>query len=197
MTIFKHYVELTVIKNEEMNNNVLMKIAYEKIHKILAKFNNNQNDAVGISFPNYNQNLGNKMRIFSSQNNLNYFLLKILEDSFFENYCYVTQIEDVPPKHSYEIYERVRKRDYSYLNRIRKNLQKQNVCEEEIEKIINKKKKEFDSKNKTRLPYLILKSMSTKKNFVLEIKRTKVNKENASLFSSFLLSKDKSTVPDF
>jgi len=157
-----HYIDLTVIPDEETSVPQLMATLYEKLHLTLVKV---QTDSVGVSFPNYCPNvktLGSILRLHASEEELNALMahgwLKGLRD-----YVKVTAIDSVPADAEHcTVY---RKQFKTNVNRLRRRRMKRKG--ETVEEVI--KAIPDEAVRRPDLPYIWMRSQSTKQRFCLFI----------------------------
>jgi CRISPR-associated endonuclease Csy4 len=63
----EHYIDITLLPDPEFPTTVLMNAIYTKLHKALCGLHST---AIGVSFPNYNLTLGNKLRLHATTETL-------------------------------------------------------------------------------------------------------------------------------
>jgi len=185
-----HYIDLTIIPDEETSVPQLMGTLYEKLHLTLVKA---QTDNVGVSFPNYRPNaktLGSMLRLHASEEELNALMahdwLKGLRD-----YVKVTAIAPVPADAEHRtVY---RKQFKTNVNRLRRRRMKRKG--ETVEEVI--KAIPDEAARRPNLPYVWMRSQSTSQRFCLFIEMGRTQKTpSAGRFSCYGLSNE-ATIPWF
>jgi len=185
-----HYIDLTVIPDEESSVPQLMATLYEKLHLTLVKA---QTDSVGVSFPNYRRiakMLGSVLRLHASEEMLYALMandwLKGLRD-----YVNVTAITLVPADALHRtVYRKQFKTNVDRLRR-RRMKRKGETMQDAITAIPDEVARNPD------LPYVWMHSLSTKQRFCLFIGMGRTQKApSAGRFSCYGLSNE-ATVPWF
>jgi len=157
-----HYIDFTVIPDEETGVSQLMGTLYEKLHLVLVT---GRFDSVGVSFPNYRRiakTLGTVLRLHASEAELNTLMahdwLKGLRD-----YAKVTAIASVPADAEHRtVYRKQFKTNVDRLRR-RRMRRKGETMEDAIKAIPDEVARSPD------LPYVWMRSQSTKQRFCLFI----------------------------
>ena len=182
-----HYVEFKLKPIFEFPIQVLMAEVYGCIHR---SFCSNEKSNIGLSFPEFDKDLGSVIRLHSNEESLQ----KFLESSDLLNvkeYFISTGIIPVPLNSKHRFVSRVRVKS-NPIRLMRRSVRKGWLTEEEaIEKL---KKMElikcFD-------PYIWVKSRSTNQKFRLFIKHGELlDNPKLGAFSNYGLSND-ATVPWF
>jgi len=185
-----HYIDLTVIPDEETSSPQLMSALYEKLHLALV---NEQTDSIGVSFPNYRRiakTLGAVLRLHGSEEVLNDLMsadwLKGMRD-----YVKVAAIAPVPADSEHRtVYRQQFKTNVDRLRR-RRMKRKGETVEEVIKAIPDEAARRPD------LPYVWMRSQSTKQRFCLFIGMGPPRKTPVSgCFSCYGLSSE-TTIPWF
>lgn len=191
----KHYIELTLLQNNEIPIYFLWEKLYPQLHLAFVEIKGSDNKInVGVSFPNYDKNLhqlGCKLRLFSMRK-------ETLENLKIKNwlsqlsdYIHITSIQDVPEKiENYAYFKRIQVKSSS--ERLARRRAKRN--NENIEKA-RKYYSEFNVQL-SRLPFIHIKSLSSNNKFQLFIDQIISSKEEVGTFSCYGLSKT-ATVPWF
>lgn len=97
-----NYLNITVLPDEEMNENELLNKAYSKLHKAL--FDLQAND-IGVSFPEFKCKPGRVLRIHSNATRL----LQLQQLNWLGGllgYCKVSEIQTTPSKVEYRVISR-------------------------------------------------------------------------------------------
>ncbi len=189
------YQELTLLENSDITWFVLWSKVYQQVHLALAENSKNDQTQLGISFPEYRDNifLGGKIRVFATteqeleQLNLAKWLSNLAD------YVHITSIRPVPKDvTTYASFKRYQPKNGTNKERMaRRRAKREGISYEKALAYY----KDWQPK-KIREPFIRLKSLSNEHEYRLFIK-----KENAEAlinegFSSYGLSK-KSSVPDF
>jgi CRISPR-associated endonuclease Csy4 len=190
----KYYIDIVLIPNKEDGISFIWSKVYTQMHLALVEIKSDDGVKIGFSFPFYNNHefpLGDTLRVFSSSKellntlNINHWLEKL------EGFVYVGNINDVPS----DVKEYVtfsRKQFKSNISRLARRYAKRHDMSIEDALDIYK-----DANTQhTDLPFVYIKSLSTKQEMKIFIEKSiKSNPENG-LFSTYGLSKT-STVPWF
>jgi CRISPR-associated endonuclease Csy4 len=98
-----HYIDITLRPDAELRENVLLNMAYSKLHKALFEL---ESSAIGVSFPAFHVKLGNRIRLHGSQAALTQLqTLNWLGD--LASYCHVTDVQSVPNQVQYRVIFRI------------------------------------------------------------------------------------------
>lgn len=97
-----NYLNITVLPDEEMNENELINKAYSKLHKALFDL---QADDIGVSFPEFRVKPGRVLRIHSSAMRLQQ-LQQLNWLGGLLGYCKVSEIQTIPSKVEYRVISR-------------------------------------------------------------------------------------------
>jgi len=185
-----HYIDLTVISDEETSVAQLMGTLYEKLHLALVA---GRIDSVGVSFPGYRRiakTLGSVLRLHSSEEVLNSLMsvdwLKGMRD-----YVKVAAIALVPVDAEHRtVYRKQFKTNVDRLRR-RRMKRKGETMEDAIKAIPDEVVRSPD------LPYVWMRSLSTKQRFCLFIGMSPPRKTPVSgCFPCYGLSSE-ATIPWF
>jgi len=185
-----HYIDFRIIPDEETSVAQLMTALYEKVHLALVT---EQTDGVGVSFPDYRRiakTLGSVLRLHASEEALNTLMannwLKGLRD-----YVKITPLLPVPADAEHRtVYRKQFKTNVDRLRR-RRMKRKGETVEEVIKAIPDEVARRPD------LPYVWMRSQSTKQQFCLFIGMSPPRKTPVSgRFSCYGLSNE-ATVPWF
>jgi len=105
LTMLTHYIDFTVIADEETSVPQVFGVLYEKLHLALVK---NRNENIGISFPQYRMTakwLGSVLRLHGAQPDLDAFMasdwLKGVGDC-----VYISDIDAVPEGTMHRVFHR-------------------------------------------------------------------------------------------
>jgi CRISPR-associated endonuclease Csy4 len=97
------YLNITVLPDEEMNENELLNKAYSKLHKALFDLQANN---IGVSFPEFKCKPGRVLRIHSNATRLQQ-LQQLNWLGGLLGYCKVSDIQKVPSKVEYRVISRI------------------------------------------------------------------------------------------
>lgn len=184
----KYYLNIRVLPNSEFLESILINSLFSELHKKLVEFGDGK---IGVSFPEFNKNLGSLLRLHGQQSALQR-LKESLWTTGYKDYLTISEVAEVPEKVSYRVVNRIQpKKNIERL--MRRSVRKGWITEEEA---INNLK---DKKEVTSLshPYVRLKSGSSGQTFLLFIEHGPLM-ENAKegFFTSYGLSSD-GTIPWF
>lgn len=98
-----HYIDITLKPDAEMRENLLLNMAYTKLHKALSDL---ASTSIGVSFPAFQIKLGNRIRLHGSEAVLAQF------QSFnwlggLASYCRVSGVLPVPNQVQYRVISRI------------------------------------------------------------------------------------------
>ncbi|GBG56598.1 CRISPR-associated endonuclease Cas6/Csy4 [Sporomusaceae bacterium FL31] len=195
----KYYQELTIIPSVEIPSYFIWSKVYQQLHLGFVE-NKDQNGVVpfGVSFPQYQYEnkkgkIGEKMRVFASNENELYNLgikkwLQRLDD-----YVHVTGIREVPEKKAgYAVYRRVHIENGPE-QKARRFIKRHKEGTLEYEQAV----KMFSAKgNICYIPYIKQKSLTNHNTFKVFIARDYCEKAIYNGFGTYGLS-NTSTVPEF
>ncbi|MFC2995301.1 type I-F CRISPR-associated endoribonuclease Cas6/Csy4 [Acinetobacter sichuanensis] len=206
----KHYIEMTLMKNDDFSPYELWSRIYTQLHIALAEIKDaNDKVNIGLSFPQYRFNeekgigfLGEKIRLFAESESIlkSIYLRKWLETSYdkvdLTDYVHIKSISEVPEKKitGYSIYSRIQVK--SNAERLARHDEKKGRYS--YENALEHYKKFVKN---TDLPYIQMLSLSTsnerdKKRFKLFIRKQSAEKSETQVFSTYGLS-SVSSVPEF
>jgi len=193
----KHYIEITLLPNPDINLFSLWSKVFQQIHLGLVEMQEGQGRVpIGLSFPEYVTGekysvLGGKLRLLAkneatlSQLNASQRLSRLSE------HVHCSSIRTVPEKISgYAIYQREQPKT-SKERLARRYAKRHNIDYETA--LGHYKGMEYQT---IATPFIRLKSLSSDGAFCLWIKKTVIEKPSGSIFSSYGLSAE-STVPEF
>lgn len=86
-----YYIDVTIKPDDEMRENLLLNTVFTKLHKALCDL---RTDKIGVSFPLYRVLLGKKIRIHSSEDQLNQLQAKKWIGAL-SGYCEFTEISKI------------------------------------------------------------------------------------------------------
>lgn len=181
--MIKSYIEIKVVPDIEFSSIELMSAMFLKLH---VAYNSIENGKFAISFPDYsecNMQLGERIRLFSTKDNLEK-LSELHWEKGLRDYLCISSIQSVPNDCSFAIFKRVQTNS---LHRERKRkMSRANVSYEEACRLIPNVKE-------TKLPFIDVKSLSTKSLARIYIKRLecKLRQQSDDLhYSSYGLSSE-------
>jgi CRISPR-associated endonuclease Csy4 len=189
----KHYLELTLLHDRLIASNRILEEVYGKIHSKLASIKAVDNQQpIGVSFPRYNINagLGDKIRLFATDEStlVSLDIATLLGD--LERYVHVSDVAQVPDKVSYGTYRRVQVQ--SNLERVaRRKAKRAGISINDAMDHLS----QFEETH-TSLPFVYMSSKSTAQSFKLFVYCSPSDASNTGRFSSYGLSAS-STVPMF
>lgn len=202
----KYFVELTLLDNRDIALHKLWSKIYDQLHLRLVEAKNLRGQTnIGVSFPEYQFDethnihmIGSKLRVFSpsklslEQIDLHKYLKHWLD------YIHITSIREVPKEiNGYVIYKRTRIYGQNAINR---KIMRHATYKAEKENITYEKAiqgYQHWSMSQTILPYIGIKSTTSKQFLQLYIEKVLVSDPSVELcFSTYGLSSD-SSVPEF
>lgn len=192
-----YYVDIKLFRDTEITLGFIWKKLYAQVHLALVEVRDeNSLVSIGLSFPKYQESffpLGDELRIFAYNKeeleglDLNRWLERLLD------YVSISEIKKVPSD----------VKEFVSFGRQRFKTNKETLARRQAKrKGISFKEalqnySDFDEdKNKTKLPYLNVKSLSTGKEMKVFIKKSDIREREDGLFSTYGLS-NVSTVPWF
>ena len=193
----KYYIDIKLYSDTEITLGFIWKKLYAQMHLALVEVRDENNlVSVGFSFPQYKKEkfpLGSKLRVFVNSKeelsslDLNYWLARLMD------YLDISEVKEVPSDITKYVSFR-RKQFKTNVERLaRRQSKRKGISFEEA----LKNYKDFDGdKNKTKLPYVNIKSLSSNKEIKVFIEKLELEEESKGLFSTYGLSKT-STVPCF
>lgn len=182
-----YYIDIKVLPDQEFSPSLLMDALFAKLHRALAGVGNGE---IGVSFPQAQKTLADKLRLHGSSSALRRLMginwLKGLTD-----YTSVTAITPTPDKCQYRVVERVQAK--SSVERLyRRSVKKGWLTGEEADTRMRASKEQH-----LKHPYVQLKSHSSGQSFRLFIQQGKLlGSPQAGNFSNYGLSGD-ATIPWF
>ncbi|HKM07601.1 MAG TPA: type I-F CRISPR-associated endoribonuclease Cas6/Csy4 [Sphaerochaeta sp.] len=190
-----YYNEITLLPSLEISQAFLLSKLFSTIHdRLVTLKDSNDTVPIGISFPEYSatgNTLGNKLRLFAQKREmLEGFDIKQTLRTYAE-YAHHTSIREVPEKTlTYVQFSRIQ--PPSTLERIaRRKAKRMGISYENAAEMIH----EYATKKIT-LPYVIIKSKSTNKQFSIYIKKEQSNTMEHFTFNTYGLSKG-GALPEF
>lgn len=185
----QHYIDITLLPNDEIGHYFLWGKLYQQIHLALVEHGQGQ---IGVSFPEYSKGqprLGRKMRLFArdeqrlQQLNLTKWLSRLLD------YCHISSIRKVPVEVKYVVFSRQQCVTNPERLARRRAKRKDETLEQAMIHFADLKE------NFTTLPFVELMSLSTESDegkqhrFKLFIDSRFCATTQAGMFSSYGLSK--------
>ena len=121
-----YFIDIRLKPDSEMRENVLMNMAYTKLHKVLV---NLKSDSIGVSFPEYKIKLGCLLRIHGSKDDLNKLQqLKWLDALV--GYCDEGSIQGVPNQTQHRTVSR--KRSNMTTSKLNRLIKRGSISSEEV-----------------------------------------------------------------
>ena len=182
-----YYIDIKVLPDQEFTPSLLMNALFAKFHRTLVEAGHGE---IGVSFPQEQKTLGDKLRLHGSLSALQRLMdinwLKGLTD-----YTSVTAITPVPDNCQYRVVKRIQAK--SSVERLyRRSVKKGWLTGEEADTRMNAGKEQH-----LKHPFVQLKSHSSGQAFRLFIQQGKLLKSpQAGKFSDYGLSGD-ATIPWF
>ncbi len=191
----EYYIDIKLFADSEVNIGFIWEKMYLQVHLALVEMKDKDNlVSMGLSFPHYceeNFPLGNVLRVFAHSKeeleklNLNYWLERL------SDYVSMENIEKVPSEVN-EFVSFGRKQFKTNAERLaRRQAKRKGISFEEA----LKNYEDFKG-NETKLPFIMMKSISTDNQMKIFIEKHKKNDSVNGLFSTYGLSKT-ATVPWF
>jgi len=193
----KFYIDIKLYSDTEITLGFIWKKLYAQMHLALVEVRDENNlVSVGFSFPQYKKEkfpLGSKLRVFANSKeelaslDLNRWLARLMD------YLDVSEVKEVPSSITKFACFR-RKQFKTNVERLaRRQAKRKKISFEEA----LKNYENFDEeKNKTKLPYVNVKSLSSEREIKVFIEKLEVEEESKGLFSTYGLSRT-STIPLF
>ncbi len=186
-----HYIEYRLLPDPEISLHHLMNALFAKLHRALVE---HRSADIGLSFPAAKvgkAGLGDRLRLFGSESGLQ----KIQAGAWLQamrDHVDYSGVMPVPDEASWQIVRRVQVLKASDLRRLRKRLMKRTGCtaEEASQRVPD------SAAERTRLPYLTIRSTSSGQTFRLFIQQSAVEQRRDGKFNSYGLSHS-ATVPAF
>ena len=192
----KHYIDVTLLPNEEIDLYFLWEKVYQQVHLALVEAQNIKHPSkVGVSFPGYDKkrlHLGNKLRLFSSSKeeleavNINKWFSRL------NDYVHITSIKNIPKKiEGYACFKRVKPSGGSNVRLAKRKAKRENISYKKSFTYYESRKDKH-----SRLPFVYINSQSSGERYPLLIDCLILEKEQQGVFSTYGLS-SQSTVPIF
>lgn len=198
-----YYIDIKLLTDTEITLGFIWQKVYLQIHLALVeKRDENNKLSIGLSFPNYQEEhfpLGSILRIFTETKeelenlDLNHWLTRLLD------YIELSPIREVPKDiKTFASFGRKQFKSNAEIRRLAKRHAKRNNISEEqaLSLYANTEEKYKKLKEKNKLPFINIKSLSNGHPIKIFIVRKESSKENKGLFNTYGLSKT-STVPIF
>lgn len=193
------YQEITLLPAPDIGHFFLWEKVFQQIHLALVEGQNTEGQVpVGLGFPEYSAEppqLGTKLRIFAP----NEAVLEALDIkkwlAHFSDYVHITRIRAVPTARieGFARYKRLQPK--SNLERIaRRKAKRENISVEQALKVLKSKKARSKRVNN---PFIQIKSLSSQRSFRIFIEKERVSEQQSGLFSTYGLSVNQSTLPEF
>jgi CRISPR-associated endonuclease Csy4 len=182
-----HYIDIKIISASEISIPVLMNELFFRLHKALVLKSNGE---IAISFPSHKTTLGDIMRLHGESSALS----KIMSANWlggFESYIRISDILPVPEICTYRVVKRVQTKS-SPQRLLRRSIRKGRLTVEQA----NEKAGVMNETLST-LPYINMKSSSTKQKFKIFIEHGPVQSiPSQGSFTAYGLSQ-RATIPWF
>lgn len=182
----KHYIELTLIPNDDIGHHFLWEKVFQQVHLALVDNKNTGGCAIGITFPEFNADkhrLGRKLRLFAPDADA---LEKVAINRWLErltDYVHTTTIRPVPDKLTgYVRFDRLRTKS-SKERLARRAVKRQGISYEEA----LAQYKDFQPEY-TKAPFIWTKSTSRNQRFRLFITHEPVSEAGTPNFTAYGLT---------
>lgn len=184
------YIDLRICSDPEFTVNFLLSTLFSKLHRGLAR---HKNGDIGISFPELDKNkptLGHVLRLHGSHETLAEFMATEWLHGM-RDHLSVSDVSDVPSSASYRVVRRVQVK--SNVDRLRRRqIKRHGLTEEQARERIPD-----DASQRSSLPFVCIKSSSTKREFRLFIQHNDLSPiAKSGRFNSYGLSSS-ATIPWF
>lgn len=191
----KHYIEISLLPNPEVDIHFLWSKVYLQLHLALVELKDaNSLVPVGVSFAEYHADdqhclLGSKLRVFAvdietlEKLNLNHWFNRL------SDYVHISSIRAVPSEHGYVVVSRIHA-PANIGNLARRYAKRHGVSLETALDVY----KNYDPKPPTRLAFIKVKSLSNAHDFTLCIRQSANSAAVSGGYSTYGLS-GTSTVP--
>ena len=182
-----YYIDVKLLPDPEFSSSMLMNVLFAKFHRALVESGYGE---IGISFPQTQKTLGDKLRLHGSLSAIQ----RLMEISWLKgltDYTSVTAITPVPDKCQYRVVKRVQAK--SSVERVyRRSVKKGWLTSEEANTRMNDSKEQH-----LKEPFVQLKSQSSGQSFRLFIQQGKLlDWPVEGEFSAYALSAE-ATIPWF
>ncbi|HWK70798.1 MAG TPA: type I-F CRISPR-associated endoribonuclease Cas6/Csy4 [Burkholderiaceae bacterium] len=182
-----YYVDVVVRPDPEFSTSTLISAIFSKLHLALVRVGQGE---IGVSFPKIKLTLGDCLRIHGSKLALG----RLMDDSWLrglQDYAQLRPIRSTPVVSQYCVVRRVHVKS-SQERLLRRSVRKGWISEEEAQERLLTTKNE-----RSKLPYILLRSSSTGEHYRMFIQQELVLKTGATgSFNTFGLS-ESATVPYF
>lgn len=190
----KYYQEIRLLPDAETSLYFLWSKVFAQVHLALATASaEGDGSQIGISFPGYSEkSLGNTLRIIAPEKEMLEALALESQCSRLADYVHLTSCRPIPERRiqGYSIYSRYQP-DEPVARKARRYVKRHaDVSYEEAVALLQQRKETYT------LPYIMMKSYSSKQHFHLFIQKKSVEKEQDGKFNSYGLSATAS-VPEF
>lgn len=182
-----HYLDIRVLPDPEFTTTVLLEALFAKLHRALGSVGQGR---IGVSFPSAGKTLGDRLRLHGPLAELTAFESLPWRKGLLD-YTECSEIQPVPSYAKYRIVRRVQPKSSAERLR-RRSVRKGWLTEEEARMRISDSVEE-----RSALPYIRLKSLSSEQTFLLFIEQGKICDNAAEgVFSAYGLSAT-ATIPWF
>lgn len=193
----KYYIDIKLYADADITLGFIWKKLYAQMHLALVEIRDENNLVpIGFSFPNYKQEkfpLSNKLRVLANSKeelaslDLNRWLARLMD------YLELSEVKEVPS--NIKKFATFRRKQFKTNKErlARRQAKRKGISFEEALK--NYEDFEED-KNKTKLPYVNIKSLSSDREMKIFIEKIEVEEERKGKFSTYGLSRN-STIPIF
>jgi CRISPR-associated endonuclease Csy4 len=192
----KVYQDITLLPTPEIGQYFLWEKVYQQIHLALVESQNEEGQVpIGIAFPEYSSNppkLGNKLRLFAPEEKTLETLAARQWLSRLLDYVHITGIRSVPEQTKGQvIYKRLQPK--ANPERLaRRKAKRENISLENALIALKEVKPE-----RVKTPFVHINSQSSQRRFRLFIDKARVSQSQQGLFSTYGLSFQEATLPEF
>ncbi|QNU44327.1 type I-F CRISPR-associated endoribonuclease Cas6/Csy4 [Mixta calida] len=182
-----HYQDIRLLPDPDFVPQQLMSALFAKLHRALAQAGMQR---IGVSFPHFKRDLGDTLRLHGSAEDL----AQLQQSAWLKgmrDHIVLSEISSVPLAVQYRVVRRVQVKSSAERLR-RRSVKKGWLTEEQASERIP-----YAAEQRSQLPYIQLKSASTRQNFLLFIEHGPLlNEAHSGTFSAYGLSAT-ATIPWF
>lgn len=190
MTALTHYIDLVALNNPELSPPEMVSHLVQQVHYALPVYEGQ----VAVDFPQYGQQgtLGNVIRLLGSQEHMAHLWTALSQNVQILDYAKIGPVQPVPAHQHWFRLSRQNLKSPAQIQRLKRRHQARGTWSAELEAAITQK-----YANPKVRPHVRLKSSTHGGNFVLAVKRARVDVPHMGTFSSYGLSLGDAVVPGF
>lgn len=190
MTALTHYIDLVALNNPELSPPEMVSHLMQQVHYALPVYEGQ----VAVDFPQYGQQgtLGNIIRLLGSEEHMAHLWTVLTQNIQVLSYARICITKPVPAYQSWFRLTRQNLKSPAHIQRLKRRHQERGTWTPELEAAIIQK-----YANPKVRPHVRLKSSTQGGNFVLAVKRARVDVPHMGTFSSYGLSLGDAVVPGF